>query len=66
MLVLLTKIINASKSQDWYHCCNGVLSVFVIKYNTSFISIIYWYVSFETPCIYFLTNLAKKYHEQIC
>ena len=35
--------------------------------DTGIISIIYRYVSFETPCIYqyCLTNLAQKYHEQI-
>ena len=42
----------------------GVLKV-TYQY-TGIISIIYWYVSFETPCIYFLTNLAQKYHEPIC
>ena len=32
---------------------------------TGIISIQYRYVSFETPCIYFLTNLAQKYNEQV-
>ena len=38
-------------------------SVSKVTYQyTKIISIIYRYVSFETPCTYFLTDLAQKYH----
>ena len=44
-----------------------VFTVSKVTYqNTDIILIIYRCVSLETPCIYFLTNLAQKYHEQIC
>ena len=47
-----------------YKCFELGVSNVAYQY-TGIISIQYRYVSFETPCMYFLTNLAQKYHEQI-
>ena len=59
-------VIPLDQLYNFNHCKSFVQGVLKVAYQyTAIISIQYRYVSFETPCIYFLTNLAQKYHEQI-
>ena len=58
--ILLDQLYNFS------HCKSFLQGVSNEAYQyTGIISVQYRYVSFETPSIYFLTNLAQKYRKQI-
>ena len=59
------RVIPLDQLYNFNHCKSFVQGVLNVAYQfTCIISIQSRYVSFETPCIYFLTNLAKKYYEQ--
>ena len=60
------RVIPLDQLYNFNHCKSFVKGVLNVAYHyTGIISIQYRFVSFETPCKYFLTNLAQKYHEKI-
>ena len=60
------RVLPLDRLYNFNHCKSFVRDVSNVAYQyTGIASIRFGYVSFQTPCIYFLTNFAQKYHEQI-